>query len=116
MEEESRSYHGPEYALQLQYNIRVFLLQSVLLDELCELTKMTLLMKHLTPELGLRHDSVEMRRNNPVKRAREVGWGMASADRKYCLAVDTYGISSSRSRELKLKLNARARKISISTT
>ena len=64
---ETRSYHCPKYTLQLQYDIRVFLLQSVLLDELRELAKMTLLVEHLTPELRLGHDPVEMGRNNPIK-------------------------------------------------
>lgn len=41
----------------------------MLLDELRKFAKMPFLMKHLTSEFSLCHDSVEMRRNNPVKRS-----------------------------------------------
>jgi hypothetical protein len=68
---ETLSYHCPKYTLQLEYNIRVLPLQSMFLYELRELAKMSFLVKHLTPELGLGHDPVEMGRNNSVKRTRK---------------------------------------------
>ena len=68
--EESRSYHCPEYTLQLHNDIRVFLLQSVLFDELGELAEMPFLVKHLAPELSLSHHPVEVGRNDPIERTR----------------------------------------------
>ena len=40
----------------------------MLFDELRELAKMPLLLKHLTPELGLSHHPVEVWWNDPIKR------------------------------------------------
>ena len=82
-----RTHNSPENTLQLVEKIDILRLESMLANELSELSEMTLLAKDLTSLVGLGELAVEMRRDGSVedparKREAEEEIGRLSRDER----------------------------------